>query len=132
MQRDLHAFVSSEGRSLLRAVRNERKLQILEEVALGNDTSSGIAQSLGISQTNASELLRRYWTQGLLWRYTAELNNEKIYEVTPKGDDRIEWLQKIFDESKKDSSVPEGINGDSIDLDELIKVLERCKLIRET
>ena len=132
MRRDLHAFVSSEGRSLLRAVRNERKLQILEEVASGNDTSSGIAQSLGISQTNASELLRRYWTQGLLWRYTAELNNEKIYETTPKGDDRIEWLQKIFDESKMDPSVPESINGDSIDFDELMKDFERCKLIRET
>lgn len=125
-------FVSGEGRSLLRARRNERKLQILEEVASGSDTSSEIALSLGISQTNASTLLKWYWRQGLLWRYTAELNNEKIYEVTPKGYARIEWLRERFQESRMESSIPDGDERGSIDLDELVNVLERCKLIRVT
>jgi len=73
---------------------NERKLEILELLEAGFETSREIADACGISQSCASALLSRYWRFGLLHRYTAPLNNEKIYTISESGSNRTLWLRE--------------------------------------
>jgi DNA-binding MarR family transcriptional regulator len=82
---------------------NERKLEILELVEAGFDTSDIIAEYCGISQSFASTLLAHYWRQGLLHRYPGPLNNEKIYDLSERGNERIAWLQSTIHQSEKNS-----------------------------
>lgn len=73
---------------------NERKLEILELVEAGYTTSREIADSCGISHSCAATHLGRYWRMGLLSRYTADLNNEKIYDITKRGNERLDYLRE--------------------------------------
>ena len=73
---------------------NERKHEILELVEIGYKTSSEIAEACDISQTCASTLLKRYHDWGLLSRYTGDLNNEKIYSLTDRGLERLNYLRE--------------------------------------
>ena len=80
------------------ARRNERKIEILELVEAGFNTSDIIAEYCGISQSCASTLLAHYWKQGLLHRNTGPMYNEKIYEISERGYERMEWLKKTRSE----------------------------------
>lgn len=73
---------------------NERKLEILELVEAGFEASSEVADACGITQSCASSLMGRYWRQGLLHRYTASYDNLKVYSLSEKGLERIDWLRK--------------------------------------
>ena len=73
------------------ARRNERKLEILELVEAGFDTSDIIAENCGISQSCASTLLAHYWKQGSLHRYTGPVYNEKRYDTSERGYQRMDF-----------------------------------------
>ena len=81
-----------------RAGYNERKLEILELVEAGFETSDVIADACGISLSCASSLLYRYWRWGLLSRYTASLFNQKVYSISDKGEERLDWLRSELDD----------------------------------
>ena len=93
---------------------NEQKLEILLEVLNGEETASGVAESIGITHCNASTSLARYWKQGLLNRQTAPMYNEKIYTITAKGIDRMNWLIDELESSDTEED----------DLVECAKILE--------
>jgi DNA-binding MarR family transcriptional regulator len=84
---------------------NKRKYEILELVEIGYETSSEIAEACGISQTCASTLLKRYWDWGLLNRYTGHLNNEKIYSLTDRGLERLNYLRETVYERMDEEEI---------------------------
>ncbi len=79
-------------------MNNERKTEILSLLEDGGWwTASGVAGALGLSLTNASELLRRYHKNGLLVRQRLTCPRAPpraySYRITDKGIDRLSWLQ---------------------------------------
>lgn len=88
--------------------RNQRKVEVLEVIEqVGNITASQLAEVLGISHTNASALLLRYWKYGLLNRYTVPNHNMKVYSIKERGRERLVYLQQaeekfVEDEEEKD------------------------------
>ena len=76
---------------------NERKLEILILLNDGNRwTSSEVADELGLSLSNASELLRRYYKQALVVRTrrreVGAPPRAYIYAISCKGTERLEYL----------------------------------------
>ena len=76
---------------------NERKLEILILLNDGNRwTSSEVADELGLSLNNASELLRRYYEQALVarrrWRGEEAPPRAYIYSISCKGTERLGYL----------------------------------------
>ena len=98
---------------------NERKLEILELVQVGFSTSSEIADACDISQTCAATLLARYWSFGLLNRYTASRYNRKEYSITLKGLERISFLRETVFEDRSDDYVAR-----------FFRNIERCRVER--
>ncbi len=84
---------------------NERKSEILSLLADGDWwTASGVAEALGMSLTNASELLRRYHKNGLLVRQRLKGPGAPPrgyrYRITDKGTERLSWLQSLSQDDK--------------------------------
>jgi hypothetical protein len=77
---------------------NERKLETLELIEAGFDTPDIIAEYCGISQSWPPRRARD-WRQGSLNRYTGSLNNEKIYDLSDRGYERIAWLKTTMNQS---------------------------------
>ena len=100
---------------------NERKLMILELVEAGFTTSSEIADECGISHSCASSLLSRYWSFGLLSRYTGELYNEKIYDITERGSERLDFLRDTVYERMEDER-----------LTEFLANIKRCRILKQS
>jgi hypothetical protein len=96
---------------------NERKLEILELVEAGFSTSSDIADACGISQSCAATLMARYWSFGLLNRYTASRYNWKEYSITLKGVERIFYLRETVFEDWGDDEV-----------NRFFRNIERCRI----
>jgi len=72
---------------------NELKLEILEEADNWKSfTASDMANALSHTYANIAMALLRYHRMGLLSRYTANMNNEKIYALTDRGRERLDWL----------------------------------------
>ena len=76
---------------------NERKLEILSLLNTGRWwRASEVAWQLGLSLSNASELLRRYHKNNLVlrqrWRGPGAPPRAYIYGLTQKGLERLEWL----------------------------------------
>ncbi len=75
---------------------NKRKLEVLKAVYdLEEATSREVYNYLedDCSLNTIQVALLRYYRQGLLSRSG---NYEKVYEITPKGIERLTWLQKTF------------------------------------
>ena len=79
--------------------RNYTKVRILE--ALDNDawwTSGEIANSCWLSTTNSSELLRRYYRQGLVARQPNQAVPKGYwYHLTQAGYERMVYLKEMFE-----------------------------------
>ena len=72
---------------------NELKLEVLMEMEAVEDAVAGeIAEELGYPYASVAMAMLRYHRQGLLNRYTSDWKNEKVYSLTDKGRDRIDWL----------------------------------------
>ena len=76
---------------------NERKLEILSLLSDGSWwTSPEVSDNLGLTLTNASELLRRYHKDGLATRQAVPGRGPPprlfTYRITLKGSQRLEWL----------------------------------------
>ena len=100
---------------------NERKLEILELVEAGFNTSTEIVEACGISHSCAASHLLRYWKMGLLSRSTAELFNEKIYDISVRGLERLDYLR---------DTVLERMETD--EMDDFLSKIKRCKIIRQS
>jgi len=73
--------------------RGERKLQVLLYASKHREfTSEDIARDLNLEIHNARMLLLKYHRQGLLSRHSFARGLWKVYDVTPKGLRRIDWL----------------------------------------
>lgn len=76
---------------------NERKIEILTLLSDGSwTTSPDVAGELGLTLSNASELLRRYHKDGLVVRQAVPGPGPPprlfAYNMTTKGFERLEWL----------------------------------------
>lgn len=76
---------------------NERKVEILSLLSDGEPwTSPEVAGHLGLTLTNASELLRRYHKDGLVTRQSITGRGPPprlfAYVMTAKGLERLSWL----------------------------------------
>ncbi len=76
---------------------SERKVEMLSLLADGSGWgSSEVAEALGLTLGNASELLRRYHKNGLVVRHRMRGPGKPprayIYVLTQKGAERLEWL----------------------------------------
>ena len=99
---------------------NERKHEILELIEAGYTTSNEIAEACGISHSCASTLLGRYWKFGLLSRYTGELYNEKIYEMTERGYERLSYLRETILERMEEERITN-----------FLANIRRCRVIKQ-
>lgn len=73
---------------------NETKVKILEFLSYGDwRTSREIAQWCGLTLTNASQLLSRYRSQGLVNRErNTAVPRGFLYRITAAGLERLEYL----------------------------------------
>ena len=99
---------------------NEHKHEILELIDAGYETSYEIAEACGISHSCASTLLSRYWKFGLLSRYTGELYNEKIYEMTERGYERLSYLRETIRERMEEKRITD-----------FLANIKRCRVIKQ-
>ncbi len=73
---------------------NERKLQILEFIYENGDvTSFELAEALDLEIHNARTLLKRYHEYGLLSRIKVDSFGTRVYMITNRGIERLEWLR---------------------------------------
>lgn len=78
------------------ATYNQAKHEILELLyMLGPSTAKQVALLTGRTPECASMNLLTYHRQGLLRRRTLQ-GREKIYEITERGRERLEWLQNTL------------------------------------
>jgi len=82
---------------------NELKLEVLEEFENWDEVTAGeMAKALGRNPNSISKAMGRYHHQGLLSRYTI-YRNEKVYAMTARGLERLDWLmEQEFDDSDDD------------------------------
>ena len=76
---------------------NQTKLLVLGLLATGPATAREVASYLGISAAGASSYLRKLHFQGLLGRMRVggPLSQERIYYLTAKGANRLDWLERL-------------------------------------
>ena len=96
---------------------NELKLEVLEEFVNWEAVTAGdMANALGRTHTSISWALLRYHRQGLLSRYTIH-RNEKVYALTPRGLERLDWLmEQSFNDSDDEDDEDENISDPDEDL----------------
>ncbi len=74
--------------------RNARKRQILAYLLVVEDaTARDIAEVCDITIHNARTLLARYHRYGLLTRNTVNHYGTRVYAITTKGVERLDWLR---------------------------------------
>jgi hypothetical protein len=100
-------------------IRNQAKYESLKYIdGVGFASSAEIAEYRGVTHGCQSTLLRRYWRDGLLQRCSGE-GKEKIYTMSSRGDERLEWLVEQF----------EGIYED--EFTEILANVKRCRVRRD-
>ncbi len=78
---------------------NELKLEILMEMDAKEEAiAADIVESLGHPYQSVAMAMLRYHRQGLLNRYTTDWKNEKMYSLSARGLERLEWLLEQEDE----------------------------------
>lgn len=85
---------------------NELKLEVLEEADNWEEVTAGdMANALGRTHPSVAMAMLRYHRQGLLSRYTIH-RNEKVYSLTDRGLERLDWLmEQDFNDSDDDDVV---------------------------
>ena len=82
---------------------NKRKFQVLEYVYEREEGSSrDVADALHVEIHNVRTLLRKYHLQCLLRRYTGDAYGSRIYEITTKGEARIEWIRSHWEDENEE------------------------------
>jgi DNA-binding MarR family transcriptional regulator len=82
--------------------RNEAKYEALKYIyEVGLATDSEIAEFRGVTHGCQSSLLQRYWKHGLLHRCSGE-GKEKVYSLSDRGYERLEWLESKFEDIELD------------------------------
>ena len=104
------------GVNIMRSGYNELKLGILEEAHNWEEITAGeMAETLGRNHPSIAMAMLRYHRMGLLSRYTTNWKNEKVYALTDRGLERLDWLmEQDFDDSDDEEE------DDISDLDEEI------------
>ena len=88
---------------------NELKLELLEEADNWEEVTAGdMARALRRTHCSIAMAMLRYHRQGLLSRHTIH-RNEKVYALTDRGLERLEWLMEqasddddVFDEEEEE------------------------------
>jgi DNA-binding MarR family transcriptional regulator len=90
------------------------KIEILKCLSDGDWwTTSEVAQQCGLSLTNASELLRRYRSQGLVIRErNYEVPRGYLYRITRVGVERLDYLQSDIYETSSTIAGNVGLGGE--------------------
>lgn len=109
---------------------NELKLEVLEEFENWDEiTASDMAKTLGRTHPSIAMALLRYHRHGLLSRYTIH-RNEKVYSLTARGLERLDWLmEQDFKDSDDDDE--HAHDGDEDGLKDYDSLLELEREIRE-
>ncbi len=105
---------------------NELKLEVLAECENWDEVTAGdMANALGRTPNSISKAMSRYHNMGLLSRYTI-YRNEKVYSLTDRGLERLEWLIEqdsnasddddvhVHDENENDESDTEQEDNDGL------------------
>jgi hypothetical protein len=93
---------------------NERKVEILKCLSEGGWWATPqVAQDCGLSVTNASELLRRYRSQGLVnRRRNYDVPRGYFYRITGVGMGRLEFLSRDVTQPSHVLAKRAGLSGD--------------------
>jgi len=84
---------------------NDLKREILEEADNCEEVTAGdMARTLGYTHPSVAMALLRYHRQGLLSRYTIH-RNEKVYAITERGRERLEWLKEPTSDDSDDDDM---------------------------
>ncbi len=82
---------------------NERKLEVLSVLsAIIEGTSFTVAVMVGCAHETAAMALLSYYRQGLLSRYQLEGSRARVYSLSLRGCERLEWLQEQARENELD------------------------------
>ena len=92
---------------------NETKIEILRCLSDGDWwTTPEVAQTCGLSLTNASELLRRYRSQGLVLRErNFKVPRGYLYQITDVGLERLQYLSSEVMETSSAVAELAGLSG---------------------
>lgn len=75
---------------------NETKILVLDLLATGPATSIDVAGSLGITHAGAASYMKKLHDQGLLGRQKLRPGSqERVYYLSAKGTDRLDWLDDL-------------------------------------
>jgi DNA-binding MarR family transcriptional regulator len=106
------------------SISNEAKFETLNFIdEFGFARSSEIAEFRDVTHGCQSTLLRRYWKQGLLHRFSGE-GKEKIYTLSERGEERLDWLRGQFEPELEDEML------DS-ELFEYLSNVKRCRVKKD-
>jgi DNA-binding MarR family transcriptional regulator len=117
---------------------NEAKYESLKYIdEVGFASSSEIADYRGVTYGCQSTLLRRYWKYGLLHRASGE-GKEKIYTLSTRGQERLDWLSDQFEPKQDVIDEPAGYFKNlkrckvkrNDELEDFLRNLKRCRVIR--
>ena len=82
---------------------NERKLEVLIALSeLREGTSLTVSTRVGCSHEAAAMALLSYHRMGLAARYKLEGTRARVYTLTEKGWERLQWLQEQVEEDELD------------------------------
>ena len=114
--------------------RNEAKYETLKYIdETGFATGSEIAEYRGVTHGAQSTLLKRYWGYGLLHRCSGE-GKEKVYTLSQRGDERLEWHEEQFEDMYFDFGPFRNLKRCRIRKNEeslsFLKNMKRCRVIR--
>ncbi len=78
---------------------------LMEMKAVEEAVVREIAEKLGQTHASIGMAMLRYHGQGLLDRYTTDWKNEKVYSLSARGLERLDWLleQNLNDSDDDDS-----------------------------
>jgi DNA-binding MarR family transcriptional regulator len=116
--------------------KNRAKYETLNYIEYAGFASSfEIAEYRGVTHGCQSTLLRRYWKHKLLYRASGE-GKEKIYTLSPRGRERLDWLKEQFEfDNDCDTIVLSEVKRCKVHRDEslsdFLKNVKRCRIIRK-
>ena len=74
---------------------NETKLLVLDLISMGSATAWEVADYLDITHAGAASYLLKLHLQGLLGRGKESGSQERLYYLSNKGMDRLDWLRNL-------------------------------------
>jgi DNA-binding MarR family transcriptional regulator len=115
--------------------RNEAKYETLKYIdETGFATGSEIAEYRGVTHGCQSTLLKRYWGFGLLHRGSGE-GKEKVYTLSDRGEERLEWLEEQFEDIYFDFGPYRNLKRCRVRNNEdswnFIRKVKRCRVIQD-